>query len=153
MTNEWDDFGQQPGTHLWWARTRAVRRELHTAEQQTVACLRYGLRTTVSTGGRTFTWKPVAGSSRPGIAEIVRPAHREGGPGHLVAGTPHYPAVGQAISDFRTPSLRSSLTAMGPRAINVPLARSSGRVNWPTHRSAKSAVPVSGELEHPVTRD
>jgi hypothetical protein len=95
MANEWDDFGQQPGTHLWWARTGAVRRELYTAEQQTVACLRYGLRTTVSTGGRTFTWKPVAGSSRPGIAEIVRRAHGEGGPGPLlVGGPPHYPAVG-----------------------------------------------------------
>jgi hypothetical protein len=44
-------------------------------------------------------------------------------------------------------------TAQLDRAISVPLARNSGRVNRPTHRSAKSAVPVSGELEHPVTRD
>ena len=73
----WRDFGQQPGTHLRWVRAGAVRRELRTAEQQTIASLRYGRTTTISTGGRIFTWKRVTGSSWPEIAEIVRRSRRE----------------------------------------------------------------------------
>jgi DivIVA domain-containing protein len=73
----WRDFGQQPGTHLRWVRAGAVRRELRTAEQQTLASLRYSPPTTISTGGRTFTWKRVTGSSWPDIAEIIRRSRRE----------------------------------------------------------------------------
>jgi len=71
----WRDFGQQPGTQLRWARAGVVRCELRTAEQQTVASLRDRRRATVSTGGRTFTWKQVTPSAWPDIAEIVRRSH------------------------------------------------------------------------------
>ncbi len=77
--DEWRDFGQQPGTHLRYVRAGAMRRDLRTAEQQTVASLRYGPHTTVSTGGRTFIWKRVTGSSWPDIAEVVRRSRRKRG--------------------------------------------------------------------------
>jgi hypothetical protein len=79
----WRDFGQQPGTHLRWARAGPVRSDLRTAGQQTIASLRYGLRTTLSTGGRTFTWKRVTGSSGPDVAETVHRSNRESGPRHF----------------------------------------------------------------------
>ena len=76
------DFGQQPGTALRWVVTPGrrpysfMRAELHTPEQQTVASVRTRsvpmLRATVSTGGRTFTWRRVTRSARPGLAELVR---------------------------------------------------------------------------------
>jgi hypothetical protein len=78
-TGAWRDFALLPGTHLWWVRAGAVRRELRTAEQQTIASLRYGRPSTVSTGGRTFIWQRVTGSSWPGIAEIVVRSRREWG--------------------------------------------------------------------------
>ena len=53
----WADFGQQPGTRLQWVRAGVKRRELRTAEQQTITSLHVLLPTTVSTGGRTFAWK------------------------------------------------------------------------------------------------
>jgi len=53
----WADFGQQPGTRLQRVRAGVKRRELRTAEQQTIASLHVLLPTTVSTGGRTFSWK------------------------------------------------------------------------------------------------
>jgi hypothetical protein len=63
--SEWRDFGQQPGTHLWLVRTGIGRRELRTAERQTVARLRkpvhglaFGRALTISAGERTFAWKP-----------------------------------------------------------------------------------------------
>src|SRR5262249_13780849 len=68
----WRDFDQEPGTHLRWVRAGAARRELRTAEQKTIASIRYGRPGTVSTGGRTFTWKRVTGSERPDIDEIIR---------------------------------------------------------------------------------
>lgn len=90
----WRDFGQQPGTHLRWVSAGAVRRELRTAEQQTIASLRYGRPTTISTGGRTFTWKRVTGSSWPDIAEIVGRSRREGvHPRFLAASTPQAKAI------------------------------------------------------------
>jgi len=76
----WRDFGQQPGTQLRWVWTgrypySAMHGELHTAERQAVASARsrwpaWPRPTTISTGGRTFTWKPVIGSALPGIAII-----------------------------------------------------------------------------------
>jgi len=53
--SEWRNFGQQPGTHLRVVWTGIGRRELRTAEQQTVARL---APKTARVGGRTFTWKP-----------------------------------------------------------------------------------------------
>jgi hypothetical protein len=111
MTNEWDDFGLQPGTHLWWARTGALGRELYTAEQQTVASLRYVLPITVSVGGRTFTWKRAAGSSRAGIAEIVGQAHDEDSPRRFLgASAPYGPfaKLRKLIDDTGTPILYTS---------------------------------------------
>lgn len=72
------DFGQVPGTPLRWVWAGVRRRELHTAEQQTIAS-RYGRFTpsgywstaTFSVGVRTFTSKWVTGSSWPGVAEIA----------------------------------------------------------------------------------
>jgi len=60
--SEWRDFGQQPGTRLLWVPAGVLRRELHTAERQTVASVRVGLPTTVSAGGRTFTSRRPSGS-------------------------------------------------------------------------------------------
>ena len=77
----WRNFGQQPGTQLWWVRTRAMRRELRTADQQTVASFCYAATAfgspsfvgnhTLSAGGRTFTLKRVTRSAWPGIAETI----------------------------------------------------------------------------------
>jgi hypothetical protein len=76
----WRDwFSQQPGTRLWWVQAGATRRELRTANRQTVASLRYGLPVTVSAGGRTYTKKRVTRSSRPRIAEIVGHSAPRGG--------------------------------------------------------------------------
>jgi DivIVA domain-containing protein len=67
----WRDFGEVPGMHLRWVWAGAARRELRTAEQQTIAS-RHGWSTTAfSTGGRTFTRKQVTGSSLPDVAEIA----------------------------------------------------------------------------------
>jgi hypothetical protein len=79
----WRDFGQQPGTRLSLVPTGAWRRELRTAEQQTVATARYGLGKTVNAGGPTFTLKggrpltlkQVSRSSLPGIEWPRVPAH------------------------------------------------------------------------------
>jgi hypothetical protein len=49
---EWREFGQQPGTHLRLVRAGVVRRELRTAEQQTVASLRDLPLSAVSVGLR-----------------------------------------------------------------------------------------------------
>jgi hypothetical protein len=71
----WRDFGLLPGTHLWWVRAGAVRRELRTAEQLTICSFRgaprYGRPPSFSTGGRAFISKRVTETSWPGIAEIV----------------------------------------------------------------------------------
>jgi hypothetical protein len=67
----WHDFGQQPGTRVSFVPIGTRRRELRTAGQQTVAAIRGGLlSTTLSAGGRTFTWKRVTGYW-PGIAETI----------------------------------------------------------------------------------
>jgi DivIVA domain-containing protein len=65
----WRDFARQPGTRLSWVRTGAGRRELRTTNLQTIAS-RAGLHTTLTAGGRTFTWKRVR-SSWPGIADTI----------------------------------------------------------------------------------
>ena len=79
--DEWREFGQQPGTRLSWVRTGARHRELRTADQQTVASVRYAAATlhflsfggnyTLSAGGRTFTLNRATKSAWPGIAETI----------------------------------------------------------------------------------
>jgi DivIVA domain-containing protein len=91
--NAWRDFGHQPGTHLWSERA-GWRRELRTAEQQTIASLQgftwqnrgYGQGQAVSVGGRSFTFKTgkAVRSSPPGIAEIAARSTRDTA-GHFAA--------------------------------------------------------------------
>jgi hypothetical protein len=69
----WRDLDQQPGTRLRWERVGVVRRELRTAEQETIAFVRYGWPTTISAGGRTFTRKRIKGSSPPWMASSRKP--------------------------------------------------------------------------------
>jgi hypothetical protein len=66
--DEWREFSQQPGIRLSWVRAGVMRREVRTADGQTIAWLRYGMPVTVSAGGRTFTWRRARGTgvSRPG---------------------------------------------------------------------------------------
>jgi len=86
-TGEWRDFAQQPGTHLRLVPTGITRRELRTGERQTVARLRRVRYTTVTAGGRTFTWEQVAASSRPDIAEIIRRSHPNHDTGYFTSNT------------------------------------------------------------------
>ena len=82
----WRDLGQQPGRHLRWVRAGAVRRELRTAENQTIASLRYGWGAdTFSAGGRTLPRKRVTGSSWPDLAEIAARNTRDLDDGHFLA--------------------------------------------------------------------
>jgi DivIVA domain-containing protein len=80
----WRDFGQQPGARLSWVRTGTMRRELRTADQQTVVSFRYAAIAAnwpsptsivgnhrLSAGGRTFTLKRVTVSAWPGIARTI----------------------------------------------------------------------------------
>jgi DivIVA domain-containing protein len=89
----WRDFGHQPGTRLCSERA-GWRRELRSAEQQTIASLRgftwqnrgYGQGLAVSAGGRSFTFKtgvPLRSSS-PDIAEIAARSTRDT-EGHFAA--------------------------------------------------------------------
>jgi DivIVA domain-containing protein len=70
------DFHQVPGTPLRWAWAGAARRELQTAERQTIAS--FNGRSTFSVGVRTFTRKRVLRSGA-GVAEITSPARDFGG--------------------------------------------------------------------------
>lgn len=69
----WRDFDQQPGARLSEVWTGGRRHELRTAEQQTVAVVRWHRLTsaTVGVGGRTFAWNRVSRSSWPEIAETI----------------------------------------------------------------------------------
>jgi DivIVA domain-containing protein len=98
----WRDFGEHPGAHLRWVRAGLRRHDLRTAEQQTIASLRYGRPAatnsgrpaTISAGGRTFTWKRATRSSWPDIAAIVGGSHGDYYRGHfLVASTPQAKAI------------------------------------------------------------
>ncbi len=101
----WRDFGQQPGTRLSWVRTGARRRELRTAGQQTVASLRNGRPTTLSAGGRTFTWKRAPSSSLPGIAETIS-RDRPGEAAHMIGQAPEKdPWLWQLLDETGTPIL------------------------------------------------
>ena len=86
----WRDFGQQPGTCLSSVWAGAMRHELRTAGQQTVAAVRYSYAqpfATLNAGGRTFTWKRVTRSSWPGIAETIS-RDQPGAPAHTLKRQP-----------------------------------------------------------------
>ena len=148
----WVDFGQQPGTHLGWVRAGAVRRELCTAERQAIASLRYGRHVTVSTGGRTFTWKKVTRSSRPRIAEIVGRDDQDYGAEHFLdpdtprsrkrsaqGGNPM--PIQDILKDFR---LRELLDETG-----MPILYASGR-NYDHSALACITFPDQRWLRFPV---
>ena len=107
----WRDFSQQPGTRLSWVRTGARHRELRTAEQQTVASLHIGWPTTLSAGGRTFTWKLVPGSSWPGIADTIS-RDRPGEPAHMLPDA-ETPGSRERQVPKKDPSLRQLLDETG----------------------------------------
>jgi DivIVA domain-containing protein len=79
----WREFARQPGTRLSWVPTGVLRHELRTAEQQPIASCRGGwVTTTLTAGGRTFTWRRVR-SSWPGIADTI--SHdRPDSPAHIL---------------------------------------------------------------------
>jgi len=127
----WRDFGQQPGTHLRWVRARAVRCDLRTAEQQTIASLRYGRPTTISTGGRTFAWKKVTKSSWPDIAEIVRPSRGEIFHPHFLAeSTPQAKAIRKdGVTARAVLGLRELLDETGTPILYTSSGQQRGRVS------------------------
>ena len=132
----WDDFRQQSGTCLSMVPTGARRGELRTAEQQTLAVVRSGLlSTTLSAGGRTFTWKRVAGSSWPDIAEAIS-RDRPSAPAH----TP------KRQTDNKEGSLRQLLDETGTPVLYTAgrhFNRSAGAyVKFPGHRWLR--FPVRG---------
>jgi hypothetical protein len=69
--NAWREFGQVPGTRLWWGKA-----ELRTVEQQTLASVRGNWRKTFSAGGRSFTLQRPSRSSSPAVAELLAHAAR-----------------------------------------------------------------------------
>ena len=89
----WGDFGQLPGTSLWWGRA-GWRRVLRTAEGQTLASLQGNALAslsmqmwsqgssrflTISAGGKRFTFQKTgrAQSSSPRAAEIAARSNRD----------------------------------------------------------------------------
>jgi hypothetical protein len=76
--NAWLDFGQQPGTRLWWGRAGGLM-ALRTAEQQTLVSVRGLWKETYSAGGKSFTLKRTSAgsSSSPGVAELRADAARD----------------------------------------------------------------------------
>ena len=75
----WRDFGQQPGTHLWFRKAAKRLTELRTAEEQTLASVRGDRDKTFSAGGRSFTLQPISAavSSPPAVAELLARATRD----------------------------------------------------------------------------
>jgi hypothetical protein len=73
----WRDFGQVPGTHLWFGKVARGLTELRTAEQQTLASVRGSWREAFSAGGRSFTLHRPSGSSSPAVAEFLARAARD----------------------------------------------------------------------------
>jgi hypothetical protein len=80
--NAWRDFGQVPGTRLWFGKATRGLNELRTAEQQTLASVRGSRSKTFSTGGRSFTLQRTSAgeSSSPAVAALLaRAAEAEAG--------------------------------------------------------------------------
>ena len=102
--NAWRDFGQLPGTRLWWGPVGPAFCELRTADRQTLASLGYGwqlpirprptkLTTVTIPGGRSFSYKKAAVRLRsapdswpPGVADIAARSWRDS-VGHFTAAT------------------------------------------------------------------
>jgi hypothetical protein len=64
----WRDFGQLPGTHLWFGKAGRHTEELRTAQQETLVS---ALRGAFSMGRRSFTFAAASASSGlPGVAEL-----------------------------------------------------------------------------------
>jgi DivIVA domain-containing protein len=140
----WRDFGQQPGIRLSWVRTGGMRRELRTADQQTVASFRYGTAFpvgqasfrgyhTLSIGGRTFTLKRVTRSAWPGIAETIS-RDRPGEPAHSL----------QRQANDRDSFLRQLLPETG-----IPILYTGGR-HFDRHAGAYIKFPDQRWLRFPV---
>jgi hypothetical protein len=146
------DFGQQPGTHLWLVRAGIVRRELRTADQQTLACLRDLVPTAVSAGGRTFARKEVIGSSWPGIAEMVRHSHPNHGAGHFPDPDTPRSQQRQVKASNREPS-RFARSSLNLEALvdetGLPVFYTSGR-NYDHGAGARITFPDQRWLRFPV---
>lgn len=69
----WRDFGQLPGTRLWFGKAARGLTELRTAEHQTLASVRGSRRETFSAGGRSFTLQPTsaAEATSPAVADFL----------------------------------------------------------------------------------
>jgi DivIVA domain-containing protein len=134
--------GQQPGTRLSLVRTGIGRRELRTAEQQTVISVRdtwLGWRMTLSAGGKTLTWKLVPASSWLDIARTIS-SYRPGDPGHM---RPNYYYEGQA--DKKDPGLRQLLDETGTPILftgGITSGQADGYIKFPGHRWLR--FPVQG---------
>jgi hypothetical protein len=150
---EWHDFGQQPGTHLRLVRTGIMgRSELRTAEQQTIARRRDWPGTAISAGGRTFTWKEVTGSSWPGIAEMVRHAHQNGGAGDFPdPGTPDNDKSQAAVSSRKHNRFERSRLHLGALRdeTGMPILYTSGR-HYNHIAGARITFPDERWLRFPV---
>lgn len=145
----WHDFGQQPGTHLQWVRAGPTRRELRTAEQQTIASRRWSRSITVGTGGRTFTWTRVSGSSLPGIAETVSRSQWEGQLLFLAADMPDDRELAKVTVWMR--KIYSDLGRLSQLLdkAGTPVLYTSGR-NFNHHAGALITFPDQRWLRFPV---
>ena len=133
------DFGQQPGTCLSAVRTGIGRRELCTAEQQTVVSVRdslLGWPATLSAGGRTFTSKRVGQLAWRNIAGTIS-SYRPGDPGHM------WLYYGQ--TDKKDGGLRQLLDETGTPVLftgGSTSGRAAGYIKFPGHRWLR--FPVQG---------
>lgn len=73
------DFGQLPGTRLWFGKAARGLTELRTAEEQTLASVRGSRSKTFSAGGRSFTLQPISAavSPPPAVTELLARADRD----------------------------------------------------------------------------
>ena len=149
---EWREFGQQPGTHLRLVRAGVVRRELRTAEQQTVASLRDLPLSAVSVGGKTFTWKAVSGSSWLDITEFVRRSHQDRDREHFLGADALLQRISQEKVDTYRPdsgdcarlNLKELLDATG-----IPILYTSG-THFDLYAGARITFPDQRWLRFPV---
>lgn len=142
------DFGQQPGTPLSGQRTGIGRRELRTAEQQTLVSVRYswlGWPTTLSAGGRTFTSKRVGQLAWRNIAGTIS-SYQPGEPTHM---RPYYYGPQEdnygPQEDNKDPTLRQLLDETGTPILytgGVTSGRAAGYIKFPGHRWLR--FPVQG---------
>jgi hypothetical protein len=70
--NAWRDFGQVPGTHLWFGKAARRLTELRTAGQHTLASVRGKARPDFSAAWRSFTSQPASAAEADfSIAELL----------------------------------------------------------------------------------